>query len=248
MPNVPLEAIRPDPVCALPADFRIAGSLAVRAILRELACRHVLVTLYADERHDAFAITRMTHLDEAEVEFDLTGQQSFARAIASARDIAGVAFPGQIKTQFWLNRFAVAQARAGTVLRARMPCELYRIQRRDAFRVQPPGFDEAFCVRRVHPNGEARYALLDLSAGGASILVPTGDAVPEIGTIWAHCRLEAADNRVIPCDLAVRHVDEHPPGSGSYRIGLAFHAMPGEVLRRVQVYVIDIEKRLDRRA
>ena len=42
-----------------------------------------------------------------------------------------------------------------------------------------------FCVRRVHPNGEARYALLDLSAGGASILVPTGDAVPEIGTIKA---------------------------------------------------------------
>lgn len=248
MSNLPLEAIHPDPVSTLPADFRVTGHLAVRAILRELACRHVLVTLYADESHDAFAITRLTNLGDTEVEFDLTGQEPFARALASARDIAGVAFPGQVKTQFWLNRFAVAQAPQSTVLRAPMPCELYRIQRRDAFRVQPPGFDEAFCVRRTHPDGETRYTLLDLSVGGASILVPTGERVPVIGTIWTHCRLEAAGGQVIPCDLVVRHVDEHPPGSGNNRIGVAFHAMPGEVLRRIQIYVIDIEKRLDRRA
>ncbi|MCL4184540.1 MAG: flagellar brake protein [Burkholderiaceae bacterium] len=242
------DTIHPDPVSALPADFRIGGRLAVRAILRELACRHVLVTLYADGRRDAFAITRLTHVGDAEIEFDLTGQEPFVRTVATARDVAGVAFPGQVKTQFRLDGFAVAAVPEGTVLRACMPVELYRIQRRDAFRVQPPGFDEAVCVRRLPPDGEVRYPLLDLSAGGASILLPAGEVVPEIGAIWPHCRLEAAGGRVIPCDLAVRHIDEQGPGSGNHRIGVAFHAMPGEVLRRIQVYVIDIEKRLDRRA
>jgi len=241
------DTVHPDPVSALPADFRIGGHLAVRAILRELACRHVLVTLYADGRLDTFAITRLTHVGDVEIEFDLTGQEPFVRTIATARDVAGVAFPGQVKTQFRLDDFEVAQAPDGTVLRAHLPPELYRIQRRDAFRVQPPGFDEACCVRRLPPDGEVRYPLLDLSAGGASVLLPADAPVPEIGTIWPHCRLEAAGGRVIPCDLVVRHVDEHPSGRGCRRVGVAFHAMPGEVLRRIQVYVIDIEKRLDRR-
>jgi c-di-GMP-binding flagellar brake protein YcgR len=242
------DTVHPDPLSALPADFRIGGHLAVRAILRELAGRHVLVTLYADGRRDAFAITRLTHVGNAEIEFDLTGQEPFVRTVATARDVAGVAFPGQVKTQFRLEAFTVTEVPEGTVLRAHLPLELYRIQRRDAFRVRPPVSDAACCVRRLPPDSEVRYPLLDLSAGGASVLLPADEPVPAIGTIWPHCRLEAAGNRVIPCDLAVRHVDEHPSGSGSHQLGVAFHAMPGEVLRRIQVYVIDIEKRLGQRA
>lgn len=242
------DTIHPDPVSMLPADFRIGGRLAVRAILRELGHRHVLVTLYADDRRDAFAITRLTHVGDTEIEFDLSGQEPFTRTLAAARDVAGVAFPGQVKTQFRLDGFTVAEVRGETLLRAGMPLEVYRIQRRDAFRVPLPEFDQACCVRRLAPLEEARYRLLDLSASGASLMLPPGEPPPEIGVVWAHCRLEAAGESAIPCDLVVRHVDGHPRGDGSHRVGVAFHAMPGEVLRRVQVYVIGIEKRQPRPA
>lgn len=248
MPTGRPDTVFPDPVSVLPADFRIGGRLAVRAILRELGHRHVLVTLYADERHDAFAITRLTHVGDTEIEFDLGGQESFTRVLASARDVAGVAFPGQIKTQFRLDAFAVAEVRGETLLRACMPDELYRIQRRDAFRVRPPAFDQACCVRRLAPESEVRYPLRDLSASGASLLLPPGEPPPAIGTVWPHCRIEAVGESAIPCDLVVCHVDEHPSGNGSHRVGVGFHAMPGDVLRRVQVYVIGVEKRLQRSA
>lgn len=231
----------------LPVEFRIEGPLAVRAILRDLAERHVLVTLYADEHLNEFAVSRVLRAADDEVDFDLSGQEPFAAVLARARRVVGVAFPGQVKTQFRLDQFAVVPERNGPLLRARLPAAAHRIQRRDAFRVALAHAGEAWCVCHVAPDGEARYRVVDLSVGGASIELPRGVAAPEPGTIWPHCRIETADGRILPCDLAVRHVDEHPGGNGSHLIGVAFHAMPGEVVRQVQMYVIDVEKRLGRR-
>ena len=247
MPSASPDTIHPDPVDALPVDFRIEGSLAVRAILRELAERHVLVTLYADDRLADFAVSQVLRATDAEVDLDLSGQEPFALALAQARRVVGVAFPGQVKTQFCLERFAVVHEREGALLRAPLPAVLHRIQRRDAFRVALPGNAEACCVCRVPPDGEVRYRLTDLSVGGASILLPPGVDAPEPGTIWPHCRIETSDGRMLPCDLSVRHVDEHPCGNGAHLVGVAFHAMPGDVRRQVQIYVLDLEKRLGRR-
>ena len=247
MPSASPDTIHPDPVDALPSDFRIEGSLAVRGILRDLAQRHVLVTLYADEHLADFAVSQVLRAAGAEVDFDLSGQEPFAHALAHARRVVGVAFPGQVKTQFCLERFTVVHEPTGALLRAPIPAVLHRIQRRDAFRVPLPGSAEACCVRRVPPDGEVRYRLADLSVGGASILLPPGVAAPEPGTIWPHCRIETADGRLLPCDLSVRHVDEHPCGNGAHVIGVAFHAMPGDVARQVQIYVLELEKRLGRR-
>lgn len=246
MPPASPDTIHPDPADTLPAAFRIEGPLAVRAILRELAERHVLVTLYADERFEDFAVSRLLHLADDEVEFDLSGQERFATALAHTRRVVGVAFPGQVKTQFLLDRFAVADEGDGPVLRSRLPALLHRIQRRDAFRVPLADSEEAWCVCRVPPDGEARYRLTDLSASGASILLPPSVPAPEPGTIWVHCRIETAHGRILPCDLSVRHVDEHHRADGSRQVGVAFHAMPHEVMRQVQVYVIEVEKRLGR--
>src|SRR5690606_38038994 len=99
MPSASPDTIHPDPVDALPAEFRIEGTLAVRAILRELAERHVLVTLYADERLADFAVSQVLRAADAEVDFDLSGQEPFAHVLAQARRVVGVAFPGQVKTQ-----------------------------------------------------------------------------------------------------------------------------------------------------
>ncbi len=254
MPPALPDTVHPDPVDALPEAFRIEGPLAVRAVLRELAERHALVTLYADERIDDFAVSQVVRATGAEVAFDLSGQDAFAAALRHARRVVGVAFPGQVKTQFRLDRFAVVHEHEAALLRAPLPAAVHRIQRRDAFRVPLPASEEAFCVLRVPPDGEIRHRLLDLSAGGVSVLLDAGIAPPAIGTIWAHCRIETGDGRVLPCELSVQHAEPYPAGDGSrpagdgaHRVGAAFRAMPGEVLRRIQIYVIDVEKRLGRR-
>lgn len=253
MTNAVPASILPDPARTLRREFRVEGALAVRAVLRELMSHGVLVTLYPEGRNDDALVTRIVHLDASSVEFDLTGQPTGAKALAGARHVIAVAFPGSIKTQFTVAGFSLvdedgspARPAAATTLQAPIPDELYRMQRRDAFRVEPPPEDDAHCVRLL-AGSEVRYRLLDLSAGGLSIRLPVGIAPPHEGEIWPHCRIEAAPDRVIPCDLVVRGRFEEPAGSGEHRVRFEFQATPSEVLRKIQLYVLEIERRQIRR-
>ena len=110
----------------------------------------------------------------------------------------------------------------------------------------PPLEDEAHCVQRLGIGRELRHPLVDLSAGGLSIRMSVEETPPAPGRIWRQSRIETAASLVIPCELVARGVYEDPALEGARRVAFAFHAMPSDVLRRVQMYVIDIEKRLRR--
>ena len=248
MPEAPAaHSIYPDAVDSLPAEFRIDGELGVRAVLRDLSTRKVSVSLYPEGRFEDFVVTQVAHVDESGVEFELADDPATLATIASARSIAAVAFPGSVKTQFLLAGFELLDREVAgrPVLRAPIPALLYRIQRRDAFRVVPPVTDEARCVRRDGAGSETAYPIIDLSAGGAAVLAPDGAQPSSIGEHWSHSRIETVD-RVIPCGLLVRHVDQQDEG-GACRIGLQFDALPSEIQRQVQLYVIDIDRRMRRR-
>ncbi|MFP5405633.1 MAG: flagellar brake protein [Gammaproteobacteria bacterium] len=244
------DTVQPDAVDTLPAAFRIEGTLAVRAILRDLKERHVSVSLHPERNLVAFLVSRIAEVDEEEVEFDLSGQDALLDMLTDVEAVIGVAFPGRVKTQFRLSNFQLltVDPPGYPALRAALPVELYRIQRRDAFRVTPPQGDQAECVRSLSPEGEARYVLADLSAGGAAVLLPPKTPVPAPGERWARSRIETAGDLVIPCELVVRHVAEEPVGSGAHRVGMAFHATPSEVQRQIQLYVLDIDRRSRRGA
>jgi c-di-GMP-binding flagellar brake protein YcgR len=256
MPHEAPSPIGPDAPDALEPQFRIEGALAVRAVLRELMTRRTLVTIYPENRIDDALVTRIVHVDTDGVEFDASGQARSAQALREARFATGVSFPENVKTQFRLEPLTLEEGSAPlatgnptpgsdwTTLHAPVPSEVYRLQRRDAFRVRPPVEDDAHCVQRLGVGRELRHPLIDLSAGGLSIRMSAEEAAPSRGRIWRHSRIEAAEELVIPCELVVRGVYEDPALEGARRIAFAFHAMPSEVLRRVQMYVIDIEKRL----
>jgi len=260
MPHEAHSPIGPDAPDALEPQFRIEGAFAVRAVLRELMTRRALVTLYPEDRIDDALVTRIVHVDTDGVEFDASGQARSAQALREARFATGGSFPENVKTQFRLEPLTVgagpappatdspasAAESAWTTLRTPVPAEVYRLQRRDAFRVRPPAGDNAHCVQRLGAGRELRHPLIDLSAGGLSIRMSDEEPAPSRGRIWRHSRIEAADTLVIPCELVVRGVYEDPALEGARRVAFAFHAMPSDVLRRVQMYVIDIEKRLRR--
>lgn len=243
MLNEPASTIGPDTPEALDSQFRIEGEFAVRAVLRELMARHALVSLYPEGRADDALVTTIVHVDADGFELDASGQPQGAAALRNAQLVVGVALPDNIKTQFALRGLHVVHETPAVVtLRSLIPSELHRMQRRDAFRVSPPPDDAARCVRPLGDGSELACELLDLSAGGLSIRLPAGLAAPAFGEIWRHCRIEAGD-RAIPCELVVRRALDDAQVPGAHRVAFAFHAPPSEVLRRIQLYVIDIEKR-----
>ena len=231
------------------ADFRVEGTMAVRSLVRELLGSRSLVVVYAGDDPDVFLVTRILGLEADTVELDFTGRIDHREALLAAPWLTVVGAPGPVKIQFKVTEAEVFRpaADAGERLSALLPSEGWRVQRRNAFRVRPLPEDAATVVVRGDDGGESNGPLTDLSAGGLAFEWPAGQPLPELGATLHHCRIESASRAAIPCDLRIVRIDtagEETAAAAPARISAEFHGMPDEVCRLVQLYVMDIEKRV----
>jgi c-di-GMP-binding flagellar brake protein YcgR len=232
-------------------EFLVEGTMAVRSLVRELLGSRSLVVIYAADDLDVFLVTRIVALEADSVEFDFTGGSEHRDALLAAPFLTVVGTPGPVKIQFRITgaesipALPSAGPDAGARLSAPLPARGWRVQRRNAFRVRPRPEDGARVVVRAADGGELTGRLTDLSAGGLAFEWPPEQAVPELGATLRHCRMEADGHAPIPCELHVVRVDrgEEDPAA---RISAEFHAMPHEVSRLVQLYVMELEKRARR--
>jgi c-di-GMP-binding flagellar brake protein YcgR len=158
-----------------------------------------------------------------------------------------VGTPGSVKIQFRLQNVeeVASPGKSGRpgrhLLTALVPAEGWRVQRRNAFRVQPPAGDRAVVILRQPGKAEQAGLVTDISVGGLAVTWPADDP-PPLGARLRHCRVEAEGIDPIPCDLRVVRVDT-APGSSLPTVSCEFEGMPHTVSRFVQLYVMDIEKR-----
>ena len=107
------------------------------------------------------------------------------------------------------------QPNGAQVLHARLPFRLYRLQRRDSFRVPVPSSSGVFITLKTGMRYLENLKALDLSCGGVSVLVrATVDSV-HLGKRFpaALVRLGGpAGNENYQVDMLVRHVRMAPPG------------------------------------
>ncbi len=244
--NQPHSSFLPLPTDEAIEPFRVEGTMAVRSLVRELLASRSLVAIFAADDPDVFIVTRIVSLEADSLELDFDGDSDRLRALLDAPYLTVVGTPGSVKIQFQLrNAEAVgAPARPGQanqLLTAAVPAEGWRVQRRNAFRVQPPAEDQATVFLRQPGKTEQAGVLTDISVGGLAATWP-GEDPPALGTRLRHCRIEAQGIAAIPCDLRVVRL-ETPPGGSRPTVSCEFEGMPHTVSRFVQLYVMDIEKR-----
>lgn len=225
--------------------FRISGTTAIRQLIQGLVSGHALITLYARRDHMFFVATQVLEFDDGTIDFDLNTDAHRRNEILAGDDCIVVAFLDQIKIQFDV-RILEARAAAGRWrLRCRAPETVYRLQRRDAFRVRPGPVLGATCVLRNAGRPETRRTIVDLSVTGVSLAWPQDEPPPPVDTVWEHSRIEVERRVPLPCTLVVRTVEHAEPGSVA-RIGCAFTRLPPEIERALQCLVTDIERAMRR--
>jgi c-di-GMP-binding flagellar brake protein YcgR len=180
------------------------------------------------------ARARSIDLDRGVLEFDLGGEDGAADMLRRADHAVAVCAAGGVKLQFELTRLTLLSDGTQTRLRAPLPATVARIQRRDAFRVQPPAHVQARLW--LHgPKGESPMRIVDVSATGVSFEVPEGDCEAVPGDRYRGCRLELPANAPIRCELIVRSVRRRPKAPP--RIGCEFDGLDPTSARAVQVFV-----------
>ena len=146
------------------------------------------------------------------------------------------------------------EAAAGPVLHLKLPTTVYRLQRRNAYRIVPPEFAPAslWLATPDEPAAERRVHVADLSATGLAFRWPllAGEA-PIPGQILEDCRLELAGTVPIRCALLI--TDTQAPGTfhtdpdARIRVGCHFSRIDPASGRAVQMYVDSAQRRLKSR-
>jgi c-di-GMP-binding flagellar brake protein YcgR len=225
--------------CAVP-DPRMRLKL-----LQSLSERGRPLVLHPGGAHDVAQPVgaTLTAVGEASLELELAPDPAQIDSVRAAAWVTVVAQHDSAKVQFELRGFSIHQTAQRTCLSAKVPDQVARIQRREAFRVEPPVHARPKLWVRL---GEALHEVRvgDLSATGLSFEAPADGSAPQPGTLLKGCRLEFPAAPPIPCELEVRSVRG---GDGKPRkVGCAFSALPPSAERAVQVFVNNAQLRARR--
>ena len=152
--------------------------------------------------------------DQQSMELDLPlGAEPMARGLTlrgSAR-LQGVIITFECET---LGTELDREGRA-SVLRCRLPFRLYRLQRRDSFRVPVPSSQSVFITLKPGFRHLESLKALDLSCGGASVLVRAPLEAVHMGKRFPAAIIKLGPNAtqdVFKVDMLIRHVRLAPPG------------------------------------
>jgi c-di-GMP-binding flagellar brake protein YcgR len=180
--------------------------------------------------------------------------------LVACNEATAVAYLEKVKLQFDLQGFVLVHGEHARALHSQLPREIYRFQRRNAFRVRSSGRTDPV-ARFRHPSlPEMTLALrmLDLSMGGCALWLP-GDVPPlQAGTQLGELQVELDAETRFGAPALLQHISalggggpasEAGPDGGppalhhGVRIGCEWLALPGSAERVLQRWIDRAQQR-----
>ncbi len=221
--------------------FAIYSRSEIAGLLRQLRDKQVLVTLYYDQAA-GFTVSNVLEVNEGfeELILDRTSDAAAQKAIYASKQLVVVAFLDNVKLQFSVGAAEAVEHQGRPAFRVRLPQQLLRMQRRGAYRRQPPAVRPATCLV-PSPGKKGQYEsvrVLDLSVGGLALFVhPVQFSLPADHTL-ENCYLDLPDIGQITVTLRVRYVDDvQASNDGVRRCGCEFVELSESAARMLQRYM-----------
>lgn len=234
------------------APFRVGPEAERLRVLRELRDGSVPVMLSSPGGD--MLTTTLWALDDPQQRLTFSadaGSALLARLVESNEAVA-VAYCDSVKLQFDLHDLVLVRGAAASALCCALPKEIYRFQRRNAYRVRPPE-RHAPVARLRHPSmPDMALALriIDVSIGGCALWLP-GDVPPlQAGTELGLVRLELDADTRFSCAVTLQHVSSlgsagrGPTGrQDGVRLGCEWRELSGGAERVLQRWIDQAQKR-----
>lgn len=227
------------------AAFRISETREVLMLMREL---HDSTTpIQISSPSGAGLDTVLWSVDSTTGRISLRAEADDPRlpALIAGDEATAVAYLDAVKLQFELEDLVLVRSINSCALQARLPTTVYRLQRRQAFRVRTPerGAPQALLRHPSLPDMQLSLRVLDLSIGGCSLLQP--DDVPplEVGSLIHGVRLELDPVTRLAATLQLQHVTSIQPQSQGLRLGCELQGLSPDSERTLQRYIDQTQKR-----
>ncbi len=168
--------------------------------------------------------------------------------LVESDEAMAVAYLERVKLQFDLHDLMLVRGASARALQCRVPSEVFRFQRRQAFRVQPmhrhtPG------ARLRHPalaDMQLNLRVVDVSLGGCALWQPADVPPLQPGAVLRDVRIELDAQTHFPVELTIRHVASSSCGEGperGVRLGCSWRPVNPGALRVLQRWIDQAQKR-----
>lgn len=226
-------------------DFRISHPHDVLTMLRQIVQAGVGVALSTDDGTSFVSTLWAVDAERSRISFSADPNDLGTQSLLQHEEITAVAYLDSIKLQFDIQSAVLVRGAEGCVIACPIPTQMFRFQRRNAFRVRPL-LSNVPLARLRHPaiaDMELTLRVMDVSIGGCALLVP--DDVPPIepGSVINRTQIELDSDTRFAVNLRLQHVTSiHQDGIGR-RLGCEFQNPPGEALRLLQRFIDQTQKR-----
>lgn len=231
------------------AELRLNSAVEIIALLREIQDRNLMLTLAAPQGGSYATTLLALEPDSHSLSFSADAQDSRVPALLQAQEVIAVAFLDSIRVQFQLDNLLLVNGPQGATLRADMPQEMFRFQRRNAYRVQPLGAGAPRATLNLAPPNDQELApklhlrVLDVSMGGLALLLPPGPVRYTAGDDLGSVQVMLDRLTQLSVRLRVQHVRElHAEPQGQV-LGCAFEGLSLGATRELQRYIEQTQKR-----
>lgn len=224
--------------------FRLQTQAEVGAVLRELQVSRALVTISTPD--GAAYTTTVWDVEPARgtISFAADAEEGRLSQLLDSDEAVGIAYLEHVKVQFDVQALVLVRGNRHAVLNCALPREVYRIQRRESFRVRPLGHSVPVArFQQVGSDVDHALRVINVSLGGVALSLPAGGPHIEPGTRLKGVRLELDADTEFVVDLHIHHATvSHREGSDT-RLGCEFLHLEAANLRILQRYIDQTQKR-----
>lgn len=227
--------------------FRVGSPAEGLALLRAVRDSQVPVLLSSP---DGSALTvGLWAVDDLQqrLNFNVDPQAPQLASLLHADEAVAVAYLESVKLQFELQGLTLVRGPTSSALQSRLPGNIYRFQRRNAFRVRPRATHGPVAVFR-HPSlpeMQLRLRVLDISIGGCALWLPPDVPPLQAGTLVAGMQLELDTDSRFDSAVRLQHVGAvgRSPGEQGVRIGCEWQQLGAPAERVLQRWIDRTQRR-----
>jgi c-di-GMP-binding flagellar brake protein YcgR len=227
------------------AEFRIQSQREIAALLKQLVTDATPVHLSGP--NGANLTTVIWTIDSAQfrLNFSADADSPQLQELLEHEEATCVAYLDAVKLQFEIDQLVLVRGSKSCALQCDLPREMYRFQRRRAFRVRTAGRGTPTALMRhpSMPDMQLGLRVLDVSIGGCALLLPSDVPPLAAGLEIRNVRIELDPDTRFDANLLLHHVTVIQNQSRASRLGCEFMHVPPAAQRALQRYIDQTQKR-----
>jgi flagellar brake protein len=240
----PLEALRATPSGL--DEFRITTAREIGAMLKLLVDGSVQLALSTSTGSVVSATLWSADQARGTIGLCVDPDDPALQALLDCQEAVIVAYLDSVKLQFDAAQPVLVRGARSSVLSCGWPREMFRFQRRSAFRVRPL-LRSAPMARFRHDSGAGEHEfalrLLDVSIGGCALFLPDEMPVIQPGTLLSPVQIDLDADSRLHADLRLQHLTAINAEAHGVRLGCEFVRADATVQRTLQRFIDLTQKR-----